>query len=153
MKKVKLLALAFILTFAMLFFIIQSKNEGNSMNVGLVNGELLPCPNKPNCVCSFSSKEDTQHFIEPLSYQENPIAKIKETLESLGLSIQTSSQNYIHSTQTSFFFRFVDDIEFYYDEQKQLLHFRSASRVGHSDFGVNRKRIEQILKKLASLTP
>jgi uncharacterized protein (DUF1499 family) len=41
-------------------------------------------------------------------------------------------------------FRFVDDVEFYIDERANLIHFRSASRLGYSDMGVNRKRMETI---------
>jgi uncharacterized protein (DUF1499 family) len=41
-------------------------------------------------------------------------------------------------------FRFVDDVEFLFDREHRLIHVRSASRVGHSDLGVNRRRVETI---------
>jgi uncharacterized protein (DUF1499 family) len=49
--------------------------------------------------------------------------------------------------------RFVDDAEFYLDEKAGVIHVRSASRLGSSDFGVNRARIESIRAKLAQAKP
>lgn len=54
--------------------------------------------------------------------------------------------DYLHATFTSLVFRFVDDVEFYVDSEARLLHYRSASRVGHSDFGVNRKRMQKLIQ-------
>ncbi|WP_313122980.1 DUF1499 domain-containing protein, partial [Exiguobacterium sp.] len=54
---------------------------------------------------------------------------------------------YIHAIFTSKVFRFKDDVEFYFDEAAQVIHFRSASRVGYSDWGVNRKRMEDITRR------
>ena len=58
--------------------------------------------------------------------------------------IITKDERYIHAEFRSEWFRFVDDVEFCFDEQKNIIHVRSASRVGYSDFGVNRKRVEDI---------
>ncbi len=60
--------------------------------------------------------------------------------------IVTVADNYLHVEFRSAFFRFVDDVEFLVDSETQIIHFRSASRVGDSDFGVNRDRMEQIRK-------
>ena len=62
-------------------------------------------------------------------------------------SIITQKDNYIHTTFKSRIFRFVDDIEFYFDDKEKLIHFKSASRVGRNDLGVNRKRMEEIRKR------
>ncbi len=62
--------------------------------------------------------------------------------------IITQTENYLHVEMASKWMGFVDDAEFYMDEKNKTLHFRSASRVGHSDFGANRKRIELIRAKL-----
>jgi uncharacterized protein (DUF1499 family) len=56
----------------------------------------------------------------------------------------TVEDRYIHAEFTSALFRFVDDVEFQIDAESGLIHFRSASRVGRSDLGVNRKRMESI---------
>jgi uncharacterized protein (DUF1499 family) len=61
--------------------------------------------------------------------------------------IVSSSEDYIHAEFRSKLFRFVDDVEFYFDAPRKLIDFRSASRVGHSDLGVNRKRMEEIREK------
>ncbi len=60
--------------------------------------------------------------------------------------IESESRNYIHAEFTSAVWRFVDDAEFYFDDAAKVIHLRSASRLGKSDFGVNRKRIEEIRK-------
>lgn len=52
--------------------------------------------------------------------------------------------HYIHAEFTSAFFRFVDDVEFYFDGGAKIIHMRSASRIGYSDFGVNRQRMEEV---------
>lgn len=56
-------------------------------------------------------------------------------------------EDYIHAEFVSFIFRFVDDVEFYFDNAKKLIQVRSASRTGYSDLGVNRRRIEEIRKQ------
>lgn len=58
--------------------------------------------------------------------------------------IITMDDHYIHAEFTSAFFRFVDDAEFYFDSEAKVIHMRSASRIGYSDFGVNRERLEKI---------
>jgi uncharacterized protein (DUF1499 family) len=58
---------------------------------------------------------------------------------------------YIHAEVTSLVFRFVDDVEFLIEPQAKLVHFRSASRVGHSDLGANRRRMSALSRRLAAL--
>ena len=53
-------------------------------------------------------------------------------------------KNYLHVECTSTIFRYVDDVEFYFDDEQQLIHFRSSSRIGYYDVGVNRRRMEKI---------
>lgn len=124
-------------------------------NLGLQNDRLSACPDKPNCVCSFENKVDKEHFIEPLPYTIDEIQlrdKIIGTLQSLPRTkIITKTENYIHAECTSRIFRFVDDLEIFIDQQQKLIHFRSASRVGHSDLGVNRKRVESIKASLTEI--
>lgn len=110
---------------------------------------FTPCPNKPNCVSSLST--DTAHAIEPLKYVDE-LAVIKQALiriikQQPRTKILTEENTYIHSTFTSFVFRFVDDVEFVFDDEHKQIHVRSASRTGRSDFGVNRERIE-LLRQL-----
>ncbi len=65
--------------------------------------------------------------------------------------IITAQKGYIHAEFTSFLFRFVDDVEFVLDEGSKTIHVRSASRVGYSDLGVNRKRVEAIRSRFDAL--
>ena len=51
---------------------------------------------------------------------------------------------YLHYEFTSLLLRFVDDVEFLFDDESKTVHFRSASRTGYSDLGVNRQRMEQV---------
>lgn len=123
--------------------------SGTMSNLGLKNGELSPCPDSPNCVSSQSDSQE--HQIEPLHYTDSKPeahARLLQILESeKRTKILTAEDDYIRVTFTSALFRFVDDVEFYFpDEQADIsiIHLRSASRIGHSDLGANRKRIEKI---------
>jgi len=119
-------------------------------NLGVRDGKLAPCPNTPNCVSSQSS--DALHQIEPLTYSSTPekaLANLKQVIQSLPRTkIITETQNYLYAEFTSAIMGFVDDVEFYLDEEAKVFHVRSASRLGKSDLGVNRKRIESIRTKL-----
>ena len=61
--------------------------------------------------------------------------------------IVVNEQDYLHAEIASALFGFVDDVEFYFDDEHKLIHFRSAARLGKYDFGVNRKRIDKIRKQ------
>lgn len=122
-------------------------------NLGVNNGKLAPCPNSPNCVSSQSS--DVGHSIAPLTYNSTPeeaIAKLKSVIESLPRTkIITQSNDYLYAEFKSALMGFVDDVEFYVDPKANVIQVRSASRLGQSDLGVNRKRIETIRAKLAEV--
>lgn len=119
-------------------------------NLGVRDGKLAPCPNTPNCVSSQSA--DAAHKIEPLTYKSSPgeaFAKLEQAIKSQPRTkIITSSPNYLYVEFTSAIMGFVDDVEFYLDADASLIHVRSASRLGQSDLGVNRQRIETIRAKL-----
>jgi uncharacterized protein (DUF1499 family) len=116
---------------------------------GLVGGQLKPCPDKPNCVNS-EFESDAKHYIEPLVYSadeaERVMPRLKAIIYEMGGSIQVEETDYLAATFTSSVFRFVDDLELRIDADQKTIHLRSASRVGHGDGGVNRKRVE-FLKK------
>ncbi len=122
-------------------------------NLGVRDGKLAPCPSTPNCVCSQS--EDAGHKIEPLTYKSTPqvaFTQLRQAIESQPRTkIITQSPNYLYAEFTSAIMKFVDDVEFYLDEDAKVIHVRSASRLGQSDLGVNRKRIETIRAKLQEL--
>ena len=111
--------------------------------------KLRPCPATPNCVSSLAG--DQKHFIEPISYEgESAVAQqeLLAVLDSLKRARMVRvEEGYIHAEFVSSIFRFVDDVEFYFDSSIKLIQVRSASRTGYSDLGVNRRRIEAIRER------
>ncbi len=122
-------------------------------NLGVNNGKLAACPNSPNCVSSQSQTSDTTHFIQPLSYSSTPekaLADLKAVIESENRTkIISESQDYLYAEFKSALMGYVDDVEFYLDSSSNTIHVRSASRLGQSDLGVNRKRVETIRTKFS----
>ena len=107
---------------------------------------LGSCPTSPNCVSTRA--QDEGHAIAPISYRK-PRAEAKEALKEVIRSLPRTKlveedETYLHYEATSLLFRFVDDVEFLFDDQAKSIHFRSASRTGYGDLGVNRKRMEQV---------
>ena len=114
---------------------------------GLIDGKLAPCPGTPNCVSSESDVEASR--VEPLRFSGEPEtawSNIKLAVTSQGGTIRQDDGTYLWATYTSKLFRFVDDVELRLDAANQHIHVRSASRVGYSDLGVNRKRVETLRK-------
>ena len=117
-------------------------------NLGIKNGRLSACPDTPNCVSSQSIKKSD--YIDPIHWPQN-VPDIKnilfDTINAMKRTrIVSHDKNYVHVEFTSALLRFVDDVEFLIDEKNRTIHVRSASRVGYSDLGVNRKRVEKIRK-------
>ncbi|HXV68118.1 MAG TPA: DUF1499 domain-containing protein [Nitrospira sp.] len=108
--------------------------------------QLLPCPSSPNCVSTQA--QDARHAIAPLRYRKAR-AEAKEALKTAIATLPRTKlveedESYLHYEFTSLLLRFVDDVEFLFDDQTKTIHFRSASRTGYGDLGVNRQRMEQI---------
>lgn len=86
--------------------------------------------------------------IEPLVFKGDATGAEKKLVAVLNamdrVRIVARTDGYLHGEFTSAIFRFVDDVEFYINAQESVIHFRSASRVGYSDLGANRKRMEEI---------
>jgi uncharacterized protein (DUF1499 family) len=116
-------------------------------NLGVKAGQLAPCPGSPNCVVSQGAA-DADHAIAPLAYSGEPAAALtalKAVVAAMPrTTIVESTDNYLYAEFASQLLGFVDDVEFYLDAAEGVIHVRSASRLGQSDLGVNRKRIEAI---------
>lgn len=143
------------LLFALVVSVMLASCSGSRpANLGITDGNLAPCPESPNCVSSQST--DKKHFIDPLGYDgllAEARGKLVSIIQSTKRSRIISQENtYIHAEYTSALFRFIDDVEFYFDDTAKTIHVRSASRVGYSDLGVNRKRIESIRSVFTSRT-
>jgi uncharacterized protein (DUF1499 family) len=107
---------------------------------------LQSCPSSPNCVSTQAS--DESHAIEPFRYRKSR-AEAKEALKEVIRSMPRTKlveedETYLHYEATSLLLRFVDDVEFLLDDETKTIHFRSASRTGYGDLGVNRARMEQV---------
>lgn len=133
-------------------FILLLGCSATPAQLGVVNGQLTPCPETPNCVNSQTTNE--AHFVAPIYFigttqeaQIHLLQILKEFEQSKIVSVQ---ENYIRAEFTSKIFSFVDDVEFYFpasEKAEVIIHLRSASRIGYSDLGANQKRIEQIRDK------
>lgn len=131
----------------LLLMSLTSRQPGS---VGASEERLSECPQSPNCVCSQSASPE--HQIAPLSLTVEPtgaIARIADIVRSMPrTTIVRQTDTYLHAEFRSRLFRFPDDVEFLIDADAKVIHVRSASRIGHSDLGVNRARVEEIRHKL-----
>ena len=120
--------------------------------LGVVNGRLQACPDSPNCVNSEAT--DEEHQIAPLAFQGDPAAAMEQLRKVVAAlprtTIVTAEGDYLRAACTTALMRYVDDVEFRLDAPAQVIQVRSASRVGYSDMGVNRKRVEQIRQRFAA---
>jgi uncharacterized protein (DUF1499 family) len=121
---------------------------------GIEIQQLMPCPDSPNCI-STEQPEDHSHYLPPLIISGTNWQNLKGTLKSAvqqdGGSVTQVLENYMAVEYQTGWFGFVDDLEFRYDSEKQLLHMRSASRVGYSDLGCNHERVQRISKTIQTL--
>ena len=111
----------------------------------LVNGMLRLCPGTPNCVSSESTNPMFQ--IAPLAFTGSPEqvwATLKIVIKEQGGTVHDEGKEYLWSTFTVPLVGFVDDVEFRLSATEGVIHVRSASRLGISDLGVNRGRVEQL---------
>ncbi len=109
-------------------------------DIGVHNGALTACPESPNCVSSFET--DEEHAIEPIAASLEQIGRALLARDEA--NVVEAASNYLYVEFTSRIMGYVDDVEFLFDPATGLTHVRSASRVGYSDLGANRKRIESI---------
>ena len=154
--KMELFTLTIVVTIVLVFwFMAMASQEGRA--IGLVDGQLARCTEKPNCVCS-EYPDDQEHFIEPFVIPEsfeNPeqvSLLIKGVLEKAGGEVQIQSNLYLSAIFESRFLGFVDDVEIRIDMSTKRVYLRSASRVGYSDLGANRNRATTIYSLLDKQT-
>ncbi len=149
-----ILAIAFILAFLIWNNHILAGTPPT--NLGIHDGKLAACPSTPNCVSSQAPASDVAHAIAPIEFGGEASA----TIENLKLVLKNTpstniiteaNNNYLYAEFTSKLMGFVDDVEFYLDDSSKTIQVRSASRLGESDLGVNRQRIEEIRTKLSGL--
>ena len=130
------------------FFIYVTISNKLPEGLGVTDGGLMSCPSSPNCVSTQASPEDLEHYAEPIVYTGDRM-KTQLSIESFILSkgnahLVSSTLGYVHFEVKSALIGYIDDVEFYLPEGDSVVHKRSASRVGYSDFGNNRERVRQI---------
>ncbi|WP_137169295.1 DUF1499 domain-containing protein [Marinomonas sp. FW-1] len=120
--------------------------------LGVTDGFLKPCPSSPNCVSTQAAEDDKEHYVEPIIYTSDrksaQLAIESYLLEQGNTRIVTSALGYVHFEVESSLVGYIDDVEVYLPDADSAIHVRSASRVGYSDFGVNRDRVRQIKELL-----
>lgn len=122
-------------------------------DLGAAEGRLRPCPESPNCVCSCAEPGDA-HAVAPIAFTGGAAeawARMGEVLAAQPRAVVVAeTDTYRHVEFTTRVFRFVDDVELLLDRDAKVIHVRSASRVGRSDLGANRRRVEAIRAAFAA---
>ena len=151
MKTISIIFICLFFTVVIILFFLGIKSQSGHA-AGLVNGKLARCPDTPNCINSEYPEQQT-HYTSPLKLllkrkmSTSPINTLKDIIDEMGGMIETEENNYLAATFTSKIFRFVDDVEFRIDDETNLVHLRSASRVGRRDMGANKKRVDLIRQR------
>ena len=118
-------------------------------SLGVSKDKLAPCPDSPNCVSTQSKSK--RHAMEPLPYLKTREASRERILSILKgmkrMQIVKLTESYIHVEYRTAIWGFVDDVAFLLDDEDGVVHFRSASRAGYYDFGLNRRRMTEISGK------
>ncbi|NIO42054.1 MAG: DUF1499 domain-containing protein [Burkholderiales bacterium] len=120
--------------------------RGRPRRLGLAQGRLSACPPSPNCVCS--DETGTSNAIRALQLAIQAQAAwplVEQAVRELPRTrIVSNSSGYIHAECASKWLGFVDDLELHLRAHDAIIAVRSASRLGYSDFGVNRRRVEAL---------
>jgi uncharacterized protein (DUF1499 family) len=125
------------------------KNNKTPNGLGVNNGKLAEISKKPNNVSSQTNEKEK--YVEPLNFIDD-LAKSKAKIINIlneypGAKIIKNENNYIYAVFTTGTMKYKDDVEFYFDENSNVIHYRSSSRIGYSDMGLNRKRYNIIAQK------
>jgi uncharacterized protein (DUF1499 family) len=118
-------------------------------NLGAKDGRLAPCKRSPNCVSSQADPGDREHYIAPIAFSGS-MAAVRAAIAALPLATVIKAEgDYLHAEFRTPLMRFVDDVELL--KVENLVHVRSASRLGRRDFKANRKRVERLRALIGSL--
>ena len=116
--------------------------------MGVKDGRLAPCRRTPNCVSSQAEPADAEHYIAPIPFKGGAVDAMvvarRAVVSIERATIVCEDRGYLYAEFRSKLLGYVDDVELAYDEKAGVFHVRSASRLGRRDFGVNRKRGEQL---------
>lgn len=138
----KILVLLGLAVFASLFILACSSTRPER---SLTLTALLPCPDSPNCVSSQAAA-GSKAVVAPLAATLDEVKAVVEDMPRT--TVVEERPGYLWVEYTIPVIPFVDDVEFMERPDGQI-DVRSASRVGYSDLGVNRRRVEAIRTRLA----
>ena len=118
-----------------------------------MSNDLSPCPATPNCVSSDSN--GSVHGIAALQLSVDVDAAwsalVAQLEEDQSITVITNETgDYLRAEARTALFGFVDDVEFKARPDDNEIAMRSASRVGLSDLGKNRRRLESLRSALAA---
>ncbi len=150
LKRQVLRKITLVIVLTLVSMMVLSMTAGKPTHLGLRNGELAPLPDRPNAV-STTAIRDSQKLppIPWLHDVDGAIDAIKSTMDSRPRTkLVEQNGDYLRYEVQSLLFRFVDDVEFVVVPEDSAIQFRSASRVGYSDLGTNRKRMLEITTAL-----
>jgi uncharacterized protein (DUF1499 family) len=113
-------------------------------NLGVREGRVAPCKRSPNCVSSQANPADREHYIAPI---HGAMESVKNAVRAFPrATIVKEEKDYLYAEFRTPLMRYVDDVEFFFDGH--VIHVRSCSRLGRRDFGVNRRRVEELRRRI-----
>jgi len=146
MKIVLITAVALPVVVVVAFVVMGIQSRGG-VAPGMIDGQLKPCPTKPNCVSS-SAPQDSKQYVAPFSFgadeADGAWADLVATIGDAGGELTANAPPYLAVTFNSQLFGFVDDFECLIDQGAGVIQVRSGARAGYSDMNVNRERVERI---------
>lgn len=115
-------------------------------NLGIHEGRLANCDERHSSVSSQA--EDKAHYIAPLEPGDRTTAQLMKRLQTAlagceQAEVITVTDTYLHAECHSPL-GFIDDLEFFWSDEEGVCHVRSASRLGVTDLGKNRARVEKL---------
>lgn len=136
----------FVIAIAGLWILAKKSQNSEKLTAHseVAQGRLAPCDSLLNCA---NTMQVSSLGVSPVAYQGNADqawTTMRETLTAMGGTIEKQNSNYLWATFRSPVFGFVDDVEILMDDENKWFNLRSSSRVGRSDFSVNKQRIETI---------
>ena len=123
-----------------------------SPDLGVDAGRLQPCPDTPNCVSTQEHPHDADHYLPPLPFAGDP-DRVADAIDDVVLGRPRTERverrsRYLRYTFETYLMGFTDDVEFWIDDERREVHFRSASRSGRDDLGANRTRMRSLVDEL-----
>ena len=129
------------------------------LGLGMHDGRLAAPALTPNSVSSQArlhpdNPQSEAAYIAPITFQGDPQLAMERLIRVLhqteGLLIVEQRPDYVYAQANTKILKFTDDLEFWLDRSNRMIHTRSASRLGHSDLGTNRTRLEAIRVRFSS---